>query len=132
MNIRTSIILLAALSSSVLPSCIWQPIMQQFTRDTYPGTRPPMVIADVNGKPASENWLKIDDTMLPPAAHMTSDIKRASDGIPYGIHSEYSDIVISPYEPHYQLDYTDIPVGSKVWDPYTRKPFYISRTYTFN
>ena len=58
MNIRTSIILLAALSSSILPSCIWQPIMQTFTRDTYPGTRPPMVIADVNGKPASENWLK--------------------------------------------------------------------------
>ncbi len=132
MNIRTTGILLAALSSSLLPSCIWQPIVQQFTRDTYPGERPPMVIADVNGKPASENWLKVDETMLPPAAHMTSHIDKAADGIPYGIPSEFSDIVISPYEPHYQLDYTDVPVGSKVWDPYTRKPFYISRTYTFN
>lgn len=127
-----SSVLFALLGACTLNSCIWLPIQQQFTRDQYPGERPPMVIAEVNGKPAHNNWLKVDQHMLPPAAHQITDIEKASDGLPLGIPSEFSNIVISPYHPHYQLDYTNIPVGSKVWDPYTGKPFYIGRTYTFN
>jgi hypothetical protein len=91
-----------------------------------------MVIADKDGKPAHTNWLKQDEFMLPPSSHLTRQIDTADDGIPYGIPSEYSNVIISPYAPHYQLDYTGISVGDKVWDPYTKKPFYISRTYTFN
>ncbi|MBR5895532.1 MAG: hypothetical protein IKZ13_08325 [Akkermansia sp.] len=127
-----TIITIAILGCSMLSSCIWQPIMQTFTRDQYPGERPPMVILDVDGKPASNNWQQIDEDVLPPSSHMNGRITHADDGIPYGLTSEFSNIVISPYEPHYQLDYTGVPVGSKVWDPYTRKPFYIKRAYTFN
>ncbi len=127
-----TIITIAILGCSMLSSCIWQPIMQTFTRDQYPGERPPMVILDVDGKPASNNWQQVDEDVLPPSSHMNGRITHADDGIPYGLTSEFSNIVISPYEPHYQLDYTGVPVGSKVWDPYTRKPFYIKRAYTFN
>lgn len=125
-------VILALLGACTLSSCIWQPIQQQFTRDQYPGQRPPSVISEVNGKPAHTNWLKVDEHMLPPASYQIEKIENAPDGLPYGIPSEFSNIVISPYYPYYQLDYTNVPVGSKVWDPYTRKPFYISRTYTFN
>ena len=127
-----TIITIAILGCSMLSSCIWQPIMQTFTRDQYPGERPPMVILDVDGKPASNNWQQVDEDVLPPSSHMNGRITHADDGIPYGLTSEFSNIVISPYEPHYQLDYTGVPVGAKVWDPYTRKPFYIKRAYTFN
>ena len=127
-----TIITIAILGCSMLSSCIWQPIMQTFTRDQYPGERPPMVILDVDGKPASNNWQQVDEDVLPPSSHMNGRITHADDGIPYGLTSEFSNIVISPYEPHYQLDYTGVPVGSKVWDPYTRKPFYIKRHYTIN
>lgn len=128
----TTSILITLLGACALSSCIWQPIQQQFTRDQYPGQRPPAVITEENGKPAHNNWLKVDEHMLPPASHQTTNIKKADDGLPLGIPSEFSNIVISPYYPHYQLDYTDVPVGAKVWDPYTRQPFYIGRTYTFN
>ena len=122
----------AVFASVMLSSCIWQPIMQNFSRDEYPGPRPPMVILDNNGKPASNNWLKADENMLPLSTHVSSSMEHAEDGLPYGLNSEFSNIVVSPYAPHYQLDYTGVNVGSKVWDPYTRKPFYIKRTYTFN
>ena len=49
MNKRTVSLILALVSSSMLSSCIWQPFIQTFTRDEYPGNRPPMVIADKDG-----------------------------------------------------------------------------------
>lgn len=91
-----------------------------------------MVIADLNGKPAKQTWLTVDEHMLPLSTSNLGKIEYAQDGLPYGLTSEFSNIVISPYAPHYQLDYTGVKVGSKVWDPYTRKPFYIKRAYTFN
>ena len=132
MNKRTVSLILTLVTGSMLSSCIWQPVIQKFTRDEYPGNRPPMVIADKDGKPAHTNWLKQDEFMLPPSSHLTRQISTAEDGIPYGIPSEYSNVIISPHAPHYQLDYTGVAVGAKVWDPYTKKPFYISRAYTFN
>ena len=132
MTKRSISLICAALSMSMLSSCIWQPIIQTFTRDEYPGERPPMVITEKDGQPASQNWLTVDPNMLPPSSHITGRITYADDGLPYGLTSVFSNIVISPYAPHYQLDYTDVPVGAKVWDPYTRKPFYIKRSFTFN
>lgn len=132
MKTNCNILTLIALSATMLSSCIWQPIMQQFTRDQYPGERPPKVIPDVGTTPSDEVWLKIDEDMLPPSSQLTKEIETADDGLPYGIVSEFSDIVTSPYAPHYQLDCTGLSAGTKVWDPYTRKAFYIPRTYTFN
>ena len=132
MKTHKRLLTLTLLSSCMLSSCIWQPFLQTFTRDDFPGARPPMVIADVDGKPAKQNWLKADEHMLPLSTSRLGQIEHAEDGIPYGLTSEFSNIVISPYAPHYQLDYTGVKVGSKVWDPYTRKPFYIKRAYTFN
>ena len=132
MKTRKRLLSLTLLSSSMLSSCIWQPFIQTFTRDNFPGARPPMVIADANGKPAKQNWLTVDEHMLPLSTSNLGKIEYAEDGLPYGLISEFSNIVISPYAPHYQLDYTGVKVGSKVWDPYTRKPFYIKRAYTFN
>ncbi len=132
MKTRTFILTLATLCTATLSSCIWQPIMQNFSRDEYPGPRPPKVIPDENGKPAGNNWLKADENMLPLSTKVSNSLEYAEDGLPYGLTSEFSNVVISPYAPHYQLDYTGVPVGTKVWDPYTRKPFYIKRTYTFN
>ena len=132
MKTHKRLLTLTLLGSCMLSSCIWQPFIQKFTRDDFPGARPPMVIADVNGKPAKQNWLKADEHMLPLSTSRLGQIEHAEDGIPYGLTSEFSNIVISPYAPHYQLDYTGVKVGSKVWDPYTRKPFYIKRAYTFN
>ncbi len=114
-----------------LNSCIQQAVMA-FVRDEFPGPRPPKVIADVNGKPASNSWLQNDPNVLPPSSLVDTSPSYGQDGIPYGISSEYSDVVVSPYAPYYQLDYKGVPVGAKVWDPYTRKPFYIPRSYTFN
>ena len=132
MKTHNRLLALALLSSSMLSSCIWQPFLQTFTRDDFPGVRPPMVIEDADGKPAKQSWLKTEEHMLPLSTSSLGQIEYAEDGLPYGITSEFSNIVISPYSPHYQLDYTGVKVGAKVWDPYTRKPFYIKRAYTFN
>lgn len=122
----------ALLCSSTLSSCIFSQIIGSFERDPYPGERPPHVITDNNGTPSSTNWITVNPYDLPPSGHVTKKIDTAADGIPYGLPCEFSNIIVSPYEPHYQLDYTGANVGAKVWDPYTRKPFYIPRLYTFN
>ncbi len=131
---KNIILTIAALASTLgLSSCIFQQAVMSFVRAEYPGTRPPMVIADVNGNPASNNkWIAINANDLPPSSLVQSEISYGDGNIPYGISSEFSNIVISPYSPHYQLDYTGVSVGAKVWDPYTRKPFYIPRAYSFN
>lgn len=115
-----------------LSSCIIQQGISLFIRNDYPGTRPPSVIADVQGKPANQNWQKVDAEMLPPSSHAIGRIHCAGDGLPYGLTTNFSNIVMSPYPPYHQLDYTGVRVGSKVWDPYVRKPFYIPRAYKFN
>ena len=115
-----------------LNSCIIKQGVEAFIRDTYPGERPPRVIADVNGKPANNNWQRVDEDVLPPSGYTRDKVTYAADGLPIGLVSEFSGIVVSPYAPNYNLDYKGIPSGTKVWDPYTRKPFYIPRTYTFN
>lgn len=123
---------LAALCTLSLSSCIFQQIAEKFIRDEYPGERPPHVIADAGGKPASNNWVKVNPYDLPPSGHLNGRVEYAEDGLPYGLPCEFSDVLVSPYEPHYQLDYTRAKVGDKVWDPYTRKPFYIPRFMTIN
>lgn len=133
MNIKRLIVAIAALTCTVtLNSCIFQQIASNFIRDEYPGERPPHVIADNNGKPANENWIKVNPYDLPPSGHLDGRVKLADDGIPYGLPCEFSGIVVSPHEPYYQLDYSNSKVGDKVWDPYTRKPFYIPRFLTIN
>ncbi|MBR4311270.1 MAG: hypothetical protein IKT79_09585 [Akkermansia sp.] len=133
MNKKIATAALAVLTLSSLSSCILYQGVRAFVREEYPGQRPAMVIKDVNGKPANQNWRSTPSDYLPPASHVNAGkVSKASDGTPYGMTSEYSDIIISPYYPHHQLDYTGSAPGDKVWDPYTRKPFYIKRTYTFN
>lgn len=133
MNIRHIAIAMAATGCALsLSSCIFQQVHDNFTRAAYPGERPPHVIADINGQPASTNWLKEDPNALPAAGALLGRIENAADGIPYGLPCEFAGIITSPYEPHHQLDYSKASVGDKVWDPYTRKPFYIPRLYTFN
>lgn len=133
MKINSIIITLTcAFSALSLSSCIFQQLHDNFSRAAYPGERPPHVIADNNGQPASANWQKIDPNALPPAGALLSRIETAADGLPYGLPCEFAGIITSPYAPHHQLDYTNAKVGDKVWDPYTRKPFYIPRLYTFN
>lgn len=129
---RITLALAAVFSVLTLNSCIFQQIHDNFSRAVYPGERPPHVIADNNGKPASASWQTIDPNTLPPAGALLNRIERASDGIPYGLPCEFAGIITSPYEPYHQLDYSNAKVGDKVWDPYTRKPFYIPRLYTFN
>ncbi len=132
---KKSIILtfLALGSMLSLSSCLFQQAVMAFVRAEYPGQRPPMVIADVDGKPASNNWVSVSSNDLPPSSSLFDTEVSYGDGdIPYGINSEFSNIVVSPHAPHYQLDYTGVSVGAKVWDPYTRKPFYIPRAYSFN
>lgn len=125
-------LLVSAACLVTLNSCIFQQAISRFVRDEYPGTRPPHVIADNNGKPASNNWVKVNPTDLPPSGYLNGKVDYAADGLPYSLPCEFSDILVSPYSPNYQLDYTNCNVGDKVWDPYTRKPFYIHRHYTFN
>ena len=133
MNKRIITLAVALLGLSSLSSCIIYQGVQAFVRDEYPGERPAMVIKDVNGKPASQKWRSIPSDYLPPSSFLdTNNISKGPDGIPYGLTSEYSNVIISPYYPHHHLDYTGCKPGEKVWDPYTRKPFYIKRTYTFN
>lgn len=124
--------LMAVFCTIALNSCIIQQIADQFIRDEYPGDRPPHVIADNNGKPASDKWAKVNPYDLPPSGYLQGRIKYADDGLPYALPCEFSNILVSPYEPHYQLDYAKCSVGDKVWDPYTRKPFYIPRFMTIN
>ena len=133
MNKRIITAALALIGLSSLSSCILYQGVQIFIRDEYPGPRPAMVIKDVNGKPASNNWKSTPADQLPPSSYIGSKtVSKAEDGIPYGMTSEYSNIILSPYYPHHHLDYTGCKPGDKVWDPYTRKPFYIKRAYTFN
>ena len=125
MKLRRLILpILAAFCTLSLSSCIFQQIAEKFVRDEYPGERPPHVIADAEGKPASTAWVKVNPYDLPPSGHLNGRI--------YALPCEFSDILVSPYEPHYQLDYAKAKVGDKVWDPYTRKPFYIPRFMTIN
>lgn len=125
--------ILAAMAVSTLSSCLIYQGVKAFVRDDYPGDRPAKVIKDVNGKPASQSWKSVPSDYLPPSSNIsTTSISKADDGIPYGINSEYEDIILSPHYPHHLLDYRGFAPGDKVWDPYTRKPFYISRSYTFN
>ena len=71
MNARRLILPLAAAFCTLsLSSCIFQQIASNFIRDTYPGERPPHVIADVDGKPASEKWIKVNPYDLPPSGHL--------------------------------------------------------------
>lgn len=123
---------LALFCTLSLNSCIFQQIADKFIRDEYPGERPPHVIADIDGKPASSKWVKVNPYDLPPSGHLNGAIDYAEDGLPYALPCEFSNILVSPYEPHYQLDYARSKVGDKVWDPYTRKPFYIPRFMTIN
>lgn len=132
MKVRTTLAAVALIGAMSLSSCIVQQVAGAFVRDEYPGERPPSVIPDVNGKPASQKWMKVNPDDLPPSGHIRGRVRMASDGIPYGLSSEFSNVVVSPYDPHYQLDYTGVSVGAKVWDPYTRKPFYIPRVFTLN
>ena len=129
---RLLITCLAALSVFSLSSCVVQQIADKFIRDEYPGERPPHVIADNGGKPASENWIKVNPYDLPPSGHLDGRVEYAADGLPYALPCEFSNILVSPYEPYYQLDYSKSEVGDKVWDPYTRKPFYVPRFMTIN
>lgn len=129
---RIVTIALAALGAVTMSSCIHQVIAQQFTRDVYPGERPPHVIADVNGSPASQGWLRTDPAALPPSGNEISRIRYASDGTPYGIPSNFAGIITSPYAPYHQLDCQGNGANDRVWDPYTRKPFLIPRIYKVN
>lgn len=123
-----SFITLALVSAFCLESCVWQ----YFMRDEYSGSAP-KVIADHDGKPVSQNWLVVPEDALPASHSEQHDtISYASDGIPYGFRSSYRNIVVSPYPPFRYLNYSGISVGSKVWDPYSRKPFYIPMSYTIN
>lgn len=122
----------AAITAVSLSSCIFQQIASNFIRDEYPGERPPHVIADAEGKPASDNWIKVNPYDLPPSGHLDGRIEYAEDGLPFALPCEFSNVLVSPYEPHYQLDYTNSKVGDKVWDPYTKKAFYIPRFMTIN
>lgn len=133
MNIHRILIACIAITASfTFNSCIIQQVADKFIRDEYPGERPPHVIADAGGKPASDNWIKVNPYDLPPSGHLQGRVEYADDGLPYGLPCEFSNILVSPYEPHYQLDYAKSSVGDKVWDPYTRKPFYVPRFMTIN
>ncbi len=131
---KSIILTIAALASTLgLTSCLFQQAVMAFVRTEYPGERPPMVIADANGQPATnDKWIAVSPDDLPPSSMMDTELTYGEDNIPYGIVSEFSNIVVSPYSPNYELDYAGVEVGTKVWDPYTRKPFYIPRTYSFN
>ena len=115
MKLRRLILpILAAFCTLSLSSCIFQQIAEKFVRDEYPGERPPHVIADAEGKPASTAWVKVNPYDLPPSGHLNGRIEYAEDGLPYALPCEFSDILVSPYEPHYQLDYAKAKVGDKV------------------
>ncbi len=133
MKSRIILSLAAAAMALSLSSCIQQ-VIGAFVRDEYPAGKLPHVIAsDAKGNPAGSNWLSISSSDLPPSSIITSGkIEYGAGNIPYGLTSPYSNVVNSPYEPYYELDYSNSKPGQKVWDPYTRKPFYIPRTFTFN
>ena len=132
MKIKKSILVILA-TSLMLPSCIVSQAVEFWYRDEYPGQRPPSAIADAGGKPAFQKWIKKDNELLPPPSRLIDNtVSYSADGTPYGFTSEFSNIVVSPYSPHYVLDYTRFSGGDKVWDPYSRKPFYIPRIHTIN
>ena len=133
MNARRILMLILAVGcTATLNSCIFQQIASRFVRDVYPGDCPPHVIADINGKPEHTRWIKANPNDLPPSGYLHGKVEYAEDGLPYSLPCEFSDILVSPYAPNYQLDYTNCEAGQKVWDPYTRKAFYINRHYTIN
>ncbi len=115
-------------------SCLIQQAVEIFVRSEYPGQLPPSVILDVNGQPANTNWLKVDPYALPAPQTLLQnmEISYAEDGTPYGFTSEFSNVLVSPYPPYHQLSYKGISGGTKVWDPYARKPFYVARVHTIN
>ncbi len=132
-NNKTITLILSSLCiMATMSSCIVSQAVDIFVRPEYPGTLPPSVIADANGRPASTKRLAIDTDTLPAPSSLLGQMELAEDGIPYGFTSEYSDIVISPYAPHNPLNYDKFKGGDKVWDPYTMKPFYIPRIHTIN
>lgn len=120
--------------ASLTTSCYIQQAVEAFIRPEYPGELPPAVIADVNGQPAHTKWLKVDLDALPVPQEMVKDkeVEYAPDGIPMSFVSEYENVLVSPYYPYHQLNYQGLQPGVKVWDPYTRKPFYIKRSISFN
>ncbi len=131
---QTIAIALSALAlSSVLPSCIVSQAVDVFVREEYPGTPPPMVIADVNGSPASNaRWLRTDPDALPAPSNLIDKRKADVNGVPYGFTSQYANVVISPFTPYNSLSYKGFKGGDRVWDPYTRKVFIIPRIHTIN
>ena len=133
MKSRIILSIAAATMALALNSCVQQ-VVSNFVRPEYPAGKLPSVIpSDAKGKPANNNWLQIKAGSLPPSSLMhTTETRYGEGNIPFGIPSNYSNVVNSPYEPHYELDYSNAKVGQKVWDPYTRKPFSIPRTYTIN
>ncbi len=132
MKARTILCIAATAMALGLSSCVQQAV-NAFVRAEYPaGDLPHVIPSDAQGKPVSNNWRQIPAGSLPPSSLMSTDVSYGEGNIPYGIRSRYSDVVNSPYPPHYELDYSKARVGDKVWDPYTRKPFYIPRSYTFN
>ncbi len=132
-NNKTIALILGSLCvMSTMSSCIISQAVEVFVRPAYPGPLPPSVIADSNGRPLNPKWLSIDTDTLPAPSRILGDIELATDGLPYGFTSEYSNIVISPYAPHNPLNYKNFNGGEKVWDPYTRKAFHIPRIHTIN
>ncbi len=134
MKHRVLPLIAASALACLCSSCIIQQAVEVFIRDQYPGELPPSVILDDNGKPASNKWLTLDPHALPTPQSLLGDAKvtYAEDGIPYSFTSEFSNVLVSPYPPFHQLSYKGLSGGDKAWDPYTRKPFYISRVHTIN
>ncbi len=129
---KTIALVLASLGvMTTMSSCIISQAVGVFVRKEHPGTLP-SVIRDAQGRPVNPKWLNVDHDSLPAPSSLTGEVDFATDGIPYGMTSEYSYVVVSPYKPNNLLSYKGFQGGDKVWDPYTRKAFYIPRTHTIN
>jgi len=133
MNKTIALLSLFFSTTIILPSCIGQ-IYDVFVREDYPGPRPAHVIADINGKPAHTRWKKIDKESLPAPSSIVLNqaTTYAEDGLPYAFTSSFTYILTSPYAPYNQLSYNGFSGGDLVWDPYTKKAFYIPRIHTIN
>ncbi len=132
MKPRIILSLAAAALALSLNSCIHQ-LARTVVRPSHPtGKLPAVIVSNAQGKPAANKWLSMNSAELPPPSPASLNITYGEGNIPYGILSEYSNVVTSPYSPYHELDYSNCKVGQKVWDPYTRKPFYIPRSYTIN
>lgn len=115
---------LLATASMTLCSCFGLILDAVGPKPEYTGPKPPSVVAadQVN----SARRLQRDPYELPPSTQLSDkQIKRASDGIPYGIESPYRNCVHSPYTPFPRLDTTGLKSGQLVYDPYELKPFYL-------